>query len=383
MKKILFINGHLNVGGVEKSLVNLLRNINYNRYEVDLLLLEELGDYEKEIPKDVHIILKSLYGTYGNLFTCLKKAVLHKDIFSLKMRIIFMITKFTKKENIKFAKKLLTNNNEYDYVIGFRPGICTELAAYAVTAKKKIGWWHHGVINIDMKGYSETCKYLDAIVCVSKGCKEMLSQISLIQRRKLVYIPNMIDTKEIYQKSLQSNTHYASCKMNIVSIGRLEEEKHFENIVDAAEKLKTNNITNFHWVIVGDGSQRSHIEKKIRDFQLSKYITLVGSKKNPYVFLKDAYLYAHPSYVESQGLTILEAMAMGIPCVVTHAVGPDEFIDDGINGILTDKNPESFAEKVYQIISNKSLYEKIKSNTKCPEEYNPENVICKVEQLIS
>ena len=43
-KKVLFINGHLNVGGVEKSLTDILRHMDYDQYEVDLLLLEDTGD---------------------------------------------------------------------------------------------------------------------------------------------------------------------------------------------------------------------------------------------------------------------------------------------------------------------------------------------------
>ena len=60
MKSILFINGHMNTGGVEKSLLDILRRLDYGHYNVDLLLLEELGDYADEIPSDVHIHLKSL-----------------------------------------------------------------------------------------------------------------------------------------------------------------------------------------------------------------------------------------------------------------------------------------------------------------------------------
>ena len=69
-KKILFINGHLNVGGVEKSLVDILQHMDYEKFEVDLLLLEELGDYIGELPKQVNVHLASLENTYGSLVGC-------------------------------------------------------------------------------------------------------------------------------------------------------------------------------------------------------------------------------------------------------------------------------------------------------------------------
>ena len=59
-KSILFVNGHLNVGGVEKALVDLLRWIDYDSYEVDLLLLEGEGDYRPQVPRQVRVIQKDI-----------------------------------------------------------------------------------------------------------------------------------------------------------------------------------------------------------------------------------------------------------------------------------------------------------------------------------
>ena len=67
-KRLLFVNGHLNVGGVERSLVDLLKYIDYDKYEVDLVLFEELGDYIDEIPANVNVIFYDLTKTYGSLF---------------------------------------------------------------------------------------------------------------------------------------------------------------------------------------------------------------------------------------------------------------------------------------------------------------------------
>ena len=57
-KKILFINGHLNTGGVEKSLLDILTHLDYSKYEVDLLLTEELGDFAPQLPPQVQVLLQ-------------------------------------------------------------------------------------------------------------------------------------------------------------------------------------------------------------------------------------------------------------------------------------------------------------------------------------
>ena len=100
-----------------------------------------------------------------------------------------------------------------------------------------------------------------------------------------------------------------------------------------------------------------------------------GNQPNPYPFLKNADLFVHPSYVESQGLVVLEAMALGVPCVVTKSLGPCEFIEDGVNGILTEQSPVSLAEKVMEILTDRALYERIKANTHCPEQFAPSKVM--------
>ena len=64
MKKILFINGHLNTGGVERSLVDVLKHMDYTKYAVDLLLLEDTGDYVSELPPEVKTRFRDIHHTY-------------------------------------------------------------------------------------------------------------------------------------------------------------------------------------------------------------------------------------------------------------------------------------------------------------------------------
>lgn len=81
-KKILFVNGHLNVGGVEKSLIDILKNFNYEEYEVDLILFEGLGDYYNELPNEVNLHFLDITSTYGSYIECIKKCLKKKDWFT-------------------------------------------------------------------------------------------------------------------------------------------------------------------------------------------------------------------------------------------------------------------------------------------------------------
>ena len=196
---------------------------------------------------------------------------------------------------------------------------------------------------------------------------------------KLVCIPNMLDAVAIGQKA--GNSPYTGDILHIVSVGRLAPEKHFENIIPAAKALLETG-TDFAWHVIGDGFERSKLEALIAENDLKDHVILDGSKTNPYPYMKYADLFVHPSYVESQGLTVLEAMALGVPCVVTKSRGPCEFIEDGINGLLTEQSPESLTEKVLSILTDKTLFQSIKENTVCPEQFAPDRVMKQIEELI-
>ena len=379
MKHILFINGHLNTGGVERSLVDVLKHMDYEKYAVDLLLLEDTGDYASELPPEVKVLFRDIHHTYGSFASSIRRCIAAHDWMCLRLRFLFLLRKFFGACALKRAATILIGKHHYDCVIGFRPGICSDLAAYSVQANRKITWWHHGEFNVDRAAYGDMCSRMDTVAVVSQFCKEMLQGQLPELADKLVCIPNMLDAEVIGRKA--ANSPYTSDALHIVSVGRLAPEKHFENIIPTAKALREMG-TDFTWHIVGEGSERSKLESLIAESALKNHVMLEGSKSNPYPYMKYADLFVHPSYVESQGLTVLEAMALGIPCVVTKSLGPCEFIEDGVNGLLTEQPPESLMEKVLTILNDKELYRQIKENTKCPERFSPDRIIKQIETMI-
>lgn len=378
-QKILFINGHLNTGGVERSLVDILKHMDYTKYSVDLLLLEDTGDYAPELPPEVNVLFRDLHNTYGGFASSVRRCIAARDWMCLRLRMLFLLRKILGSRALKSAATLLLGEHHYDCVIGFRPGICADLAGYSVKAKRRITWWHHGEFYVERVAYSAMCSRMDAVAVVSRACREMLQDHLPELADKLIYVPNMLDASAILQKV--EHTPYAKNDLCIVSVGRFAPEKHFENIVPAAKMLQAMNLA-FMWHIVGDGSERARMERLITENGLKDYVILEGSKTNPYPYMKYADLFVHPSYIESQGLTVLEAMALSVPCVVTKSRGPCEFIEDGVNGLLTEQSPESLTEKVLSILTDKTLYQRIKENTVCPEQFAPDRVMKQIEALI-
>lgn len=378
-KRILFVNGHLNVGGVEKSLTDILQHMDYKQYEVDLLLLEEIGDYGTELPKEVNMHLRSLKNTYGSFGTCVLKCIRQKDWFSLKMRIVFLLMRLFGQKRIHLAEGLLTEGRHYDIAVGFRPGICTQIVSFAVKADRKIAWWHHGEFNVRVEEYQKQIENCDILVSVSESCARMLTDKMPGISGKITVISNMIDTKRLEGKS-RACSPYKDNITHIATVCRLSPEKHLENVIFAAAQLKEEGYI-FQWHIIGDGAERGKLEKLQEDKGVQDCVILEGAKENPYPYIKNADLYVHPSYVESQGITILEAMALKVPCVVTKSRGPCEFIVDGENGILTDQNWNSLETEVKQMLVDNRLYRDIQMRTICPPQFEPEQVMEKIYRV--
>ena len=380
-KKLLFINGHLNTGGVEKSLLDILQHLDYGKYEVDLLLLEELGDYAPELPPQVNVVFRDLTGTYGSVFKCILRSIAKFDWFSLRVRLIFLSMKFWGQKQIRLAKKLLIGSKHYDCVVGFRPGICTQIAAFACNADRRITWWHHGECNVDKEYYLEAAQCCDVVAVVSGACRNLLIHEFPSLERKLAVVHNILDREAVLQKADAFDPYIENGLLNLVSVGRLAPEKHFDNAIYAARKLKNAGIA-FQWHLVGDGVLREELLAKAEEMGVTDCFVFEGNQVNPYPYMKHADLFVHPSYVESFGIVVTEALALGVPCIVTKSIGVMDFLQDGENALLTEQNPDDLAEKVLQVMENQELRQHLKRNACCPEQFLPGVVMKKIESLL-
>ncbi|WP_455544264.1 glycosyltransferase [Intestinibacter sp.] len=378
----------MNVGGVERSLCDLLKNIDYSKYDVDLVLFEDLGDYFDEIPKQVNIIFYNLKNTYGNMIKCIFENLKKKDFWSIYVRIVFFIKKLFGLNMLKLLKPVFLKRKKYDCAIAYRDGFYAEFVAYVVNARKKVLWWHNGVYNHTTvksnRNFEEYCSKIDFIVAVSNGCKNMILENSNIESDKIVVIPNIIDHELIHRKSINEISEKFINKdfINIVSIGRLSFEKSMINCVDTGKKLIENGYK-IKWYIIGDGPEYKKINSKIIQNGLQSNIILLGNQINPYPYLSKSDIYVHPSTRESMSITVIEALSLEKPVVVAKSMGPSEFIINKENGILVEPDVEGLYNGVSMLLNDENLAENIRQNNKTLLlRYAPKTVIKQIEQLI-
>ena len=384
-KKILFINGHLNAGGVERSLIDVITHMDYDSYDIDLLLLESYGDYISEIPEEVNVFLYPVAQASGPFIPSLFKFLIKGNFFLFFMRIIVFMESIFGEKILVLSRPLFTKvSSSYNTIISYRSDISTAMGAYVFKAKHKISWWHHGEKNFSGERQmvlSEQYKRMSYIVAVSTFTANMLRKEFPMISSKLVVIPNMICEDDLKTKAESPIKIPKTDTFNIVTVGRMSPEKNMMLCIKTALKLKEKHI-HFHWNIIGSGQEFEKVSAQIGQNKLENHITLIGTLANPYPYIKKAHLLFHPSLVESQGLTILEAMALETPVICVKSEGPKEFIQDGINGFFIENDSEVACNKIIDVLSadNSQIIENAKNTIR---RYSPSYITKKIENLIN
>ena len=385
-KRLLFVNGHMKVGGGEKSLLDLLTHLNYTLCDVDLLLTEGKGEYFSMVPPQVNIIFVDTTKAYGALLPTIKSCMENRYFYAIWFRIVLLLTRFFSKKALCLLSPILHLRSRYDCAIAYRTGPCADLVAYAVSAKKKICWWHHGEClysQAQVKNTNSVWKSFDNIVAVSHGCKNMIESIFDYPSDQIVVIPNLIDIDKITLLAGEKSPYEENTDViKIITVGRLSPEKHLQDIPQIATELIKNGMHQFKWYIVGEGDMREHIEQEIRKYNVGNHVCLLGSKSNPYPFIKFADMMVHTSHIESQGLTILEAMALRTPCVAVASMGPKEYMNVS-NGYLVNKDVSLIAETILRAMKdlpNEKMVDNAYKTVK--DTYSPKSVICRLYDIV-
>lgn len=173
--------------------------------------------------------------------------------------------------------------------------------------------------------------------------QEQLSYFPSFIQRKLTIIPNPIS--DVF---FECNHVYKENILEITAMGRLSEQKNFSLLINVA-KIVHRDYPDVHFSIYGDGPLREELQKKITNDNLNGIVTLQGRTNNAQKVLNAADVFIMTSNYEGMPNALLEAMAVGLPCISTDCpTGPAEIIDNGINGILVPVNNEAALTKAIE-----------------------------------
>ncbi len=329
MKKILIVNNNLEVGGIQKSLVNLLK-AEHKNYDITLLLFSRSGALLSEVPADIKIISpKNCYKMLG-----LSKAELMKHPLLLFVKTILM--KYAKLFSRRQAMKLLgifqKKISGYDTIISYShltnhknfANGCGDFVLDKTVCDNKVCLIHCDYLNSGFMTSQNNEEYelFDKIACCSDSVKERFIQGSGIDVSKVCTLKNFCDP-DIIPMSEEDVQIYDKDYINIVSVARLSVEKGIDRAIDALHSINRSDI---HYHIVGDGPQRELLKSKVTEKKMDAQIFFYGEQKNPYKYMTDADYLLVPSLHEAAPIVFDEARVLGIQVITTNTSSAEEMV---------------------------------------------------------
>ena len=398
MKKIFIIHSNMEIGGAETSLLGLLKSIDYKNYEVDLLLLNPVGELMDIIPKPVRILRE--YSEYRNLLLPIKDVIKNKKIRIVigrlrgklkanrenkKLNNTGDLCYLTKEYSHKYAIKSLPNiKGKYDLGISFiDPHYILEKK---VEAKVKLGWLHTDFsrINVNKEEDIKMWDGCDYIVSVSDSCKNSFDEKYPQLRDKSIVIENILPLEYVEKQSNAIDVSNEILKkndvINICSIGRFSNQKNFDNVPNIAKPIIDQGYK-IRWFIIGYGADEELIKRKIKEENVIANVIVLGKKDNPYPYLKTCDIYVQPSRYEGKAVTVREAQMLNKPVVITNFATSDSQLKNGIDGIIVPMDNEGCAKGIISIINDVNLRNKLIFGTK-ENDYSNKSEIDKIYNLI-
>ncbi len=382
-KSILFVINSMGCGGAEKSLLSLLSLLDYAKYDVTLQMFRRGGMFEEFLPQEVHIREDLDYTVF-----CEKKPLaqlLSFDLRRINARVrtsLFLRTNAKKGCPLHDAQAYWKYSataydplpEQYDVAIAWGQGTPTHFVAEKVQAKKKFAWINADYENVGHnKGFDH--KYYAAftgIVCVSDKLCLTLQKVFPEYAAKMSTIYDINNPAAIFAMADQPCSLPNEGNLTLVTVGRLVPQKGYDIAAKAAWLLKERGVK-FRWYVVGGGDS-APIEKDIAQYGICDCFTLLGTKVNPYPYVKAADIYVQTSKFEGYCLTLTEARMLNVPCVTTNFDVVYAQMINGENGLVVEMNAEAVADGIIHLATDQELYQHIKSYQEHEKKGNVEEI---------
>lgn len=389
MKRILIATFDMGIGGVERSLINLLEKFDFARYEVDLLLYRHQGEFLPMVPSTVRLLAE--HPKYATFRKSIKETIRGKDYAIAIGRVLSKIhaAAIGKQRRLeeagyiqmqymwKYALPFLPEvNREYDVAISYLwPH---EFVANKVKAKRKLAWIHtdYSTVHTDIDQDVRTWSKYDGIVAVSEACREAFLKKYGELSEKVQVIENVTSPEFILRMSEEEPCAPFSkdSRFKLVTVARLSHAKGIDRAIKALHLLREKGIENVAWYVVGDGGEEGMLRELIAGCGLQDDFILLGKRVNPYPYMKQCDLYVQPSRYEGKAVTVTEAKILGKPVLITNFPTAGSQVEHEWDGIICDAAPEGLADGIETIMQHAEIRDRLSRNCLSREYGNKEEL---------
>ncbi len=347
-KKILFLIPNLKHGGAEKVLVNLVNNLNPEKYDVTVQTIFDVGVHRDGLNPQVRYVPGLKYEFRGNT-----------HLFKL------------------FSPKMLYRHfvrEQYDIVVAYLEGVAARIISGCPSpGTKKICWLHTEFMHpraaaIGFRSVSETKKSygaFDRIVAVSKRVQEQfLCNVGKSVPVSVLYNTN--ETEQILDRSIENpeNPNFQTDQLSVCAIGRLNEVKGFDRLLNAHVRLLREGIA--HRVfILGTGEDKAKLTQAAKLSGAEDSLCMLGFCENPYAILSRCDLFVCSSRREGFSTAVTESLIVGTPVVSTDCSGARELLGEHDEyGIVVENSEEGIYQGMKRMLSDPELLTHYKKQAK-------------------
>lgn len=339
-KKILFLIPNLKHGGAEKVLVNLVNNMDPEKFDITVQTLFDVGVHRGTLRSHVRYLPGWKYQPRGT--TTLMK------LFSPSL-----------------LWKLLVKEH-YDIAVSYLEGPTSRILSGCDDADtKKVAWIHIELETpekaaIGFRSPTEaTAAYngFDRLVAVSRNVKEcFLRNLHVTAPVDVLYNTN--ETEQILalcQEEPENPAFHPEEGISVCSVAKLMATKGFDRLLNVHKRLLDEGFPH-HIYILGVGEGQAALERQMKSLGIEDSVTLLGFHKNPYQYVARCDLYVCSSWREGFSTSVTESLVVGTPVVSTNCSGAKELLGENDEyGLVVDNSEEGIYQGMRRMLSDPAL----------------------------
>lgn len=377
--KMLVVGITMNCAGTEKSFLSFLSCLDFERFDVTLLLAKREGLLLDQLPPQVKIILIEKHGemfllSAKNAVRTLTECFVKENPLTLFEIFPYFVgsalqrgekrhaerASVATKMWLHFMEKMPAIDEEYDVAVAYWGDRTMFYMCDKVKAKKKIAWLHFDYSNPprDDEIYLKYFEKCDKIVTVSKLVDESLKAKLPEISPRCVMMENIQNPRQIWDLALRGETfpdsHFKGSR--ILTIGRIGEQKGLDLVIPVLKRLREENY-DIRWYVLGDGETeyKNRLSEMLLDAGVADMMLFLGTTTNPYSYLRDCDIYAQPSRHEGKPISVEEAKIMYKPILATRYLSAPEQLEDGALGVLCDISPDGIYGGIKKLLDSQKL----------------------------
>jgi glycosyltransferase involved in cell wall biosynthesis len=357
--KVIHMVEDLKIGGLERIIASIVKNLDRTRYETKVWCLAEGGQIAEEIiEKGVEVKTLGMRSYYNLINIIILSWLLKKEKVTILHTHGYFASTFGRLAAILIRLPVVITHIHSTYYIYSRRNLIIERFL---------------------------SQFTDAIVCISQAVKKFVTDFEDIQGNKVHVIYNGVETPDLSEGKLDRvSFNISGDDIVAITVASLAPHKGHKVLIDAM-KIVSSDCRRLRLLIVGDGPLRNDLLSYTEELQLSSLILFAGQRTDVYSLLRLSDVFVLPSLErEGLGIALIEAMASGLPVIGTRLGGIPEVIEEGVTGLLCVPGDSiELADAMKKLISDSTLREKMgHAGRKIYEEkFTVEGMIRNIESL--